>query len=215
MKVNILLADDHKILRQGIKSLLEMHDGLTVVAEAANGDEALLMARNTHPDLVIMDINMPNLNGIEATRRIKQEMPLIKILALSMHNDNQFLLNMLKAGASGYLLKDCAADELINAITVIMKNRKYISPDMVDDIVRDYILNTDKVDLSAFSILTNREREVLQRLSEGKNTKAIAFDLNVSVKTIETFRHKLEEKLGLHSIAELTKYAIREGITTL
>ena len=215
MKVNILLADDHKILRQGIKSLLELHDGFTVVAEAANGDEALKMARATDPDLIIMDINMPDVNGIDATKRIKQEMPLTKILALSMHNDNQFLLNMLKAGASGYLLKDCAADELINAITVIMKNRKYISPDMVDDMVRDYILNTDKVDLSAFSILTNREREVLQRLSEGKNTKAIAFDLNVSVKTIETFRHKLEEKLGLHSIAELTKYAIREGITTL
>ena len=209
------MADDHKILRQGIKSLLELHDGFTVVAEAANGDEALKMARATDPDLIIMDINMPDVNGIDATKRIKQEMPLTKILALSMHNDNQFLLNMLKAGASGYLLKDCAADELINAITVIMKNRKYISPDMVDDIVRDYILNTDKVDLSAFSILTNREREVLQRLSEGKNTKAIAFDLNVSVKTIETFRHKLEEKLGLHSIAELTKYAIREGITTL
>ena len=209
------MADDHKILRQGIKSLLELHDGFTVVAEAANGDEALKMARATDPDLIIMDINMPDVNGIDATKRIKQEMPLTKILALSMHNDNQFLLNMLKAGASGYLLKDCAADELINAITVIMKNRKYISPDMVDDMVRDYILNTDKVDLSAFSILTNREREVLQRLSEGKNTKAIAFDLNVSVKTIETFRHKLEEKLGLHSIAELTKYAIREGITTL
>ena len=215
MKVKILLADDHKILRQGIKSLLEMHDNLTVIAEAANGEEALQMARDTHPDLIIMDINMPNLNGIDATRRIKTEMPLIKILALSMHDDNGFLLNMLKAGASGYLLKDCASDELINAISVIMSNRKYISPEMVDDMIRDYILQTDKVDLSAFSILTNREREVLQRLSEGNSTKEIAFDLNVSVKTIETFRHKLEEKLGLHSIAELTKYAIREGITTL
>jgi len=215
MKVNILLVDDHKILRQGIKTMLEMNEGLNIVAEASDGEMALQMARENHPDLIVMDISMPNVNGIEATRRIKSEMPSIKILALSMHDDNGFLINMLKAGASGYLLKDCAADELINAISVIMSNRKYISPEMVDDMIRDYILKTDEVDLSAFSILTNREREVLQRIAEGESTKEIAFHLSVSTKTIETFHHKLEEKLGLHSIAELTKYAIREGITSL
>jgi two-component system, NarL family, response regulator NreC len=215
MKIKILLADDHKIMREGLKTILEKQPEFEVTGEASTGKEAIDVAIEKNPDVIIMDINMPDLNGIEATLRIKHEKPSIKILALSMHDDRKFLINMLKAGASGYLLKDCASDELIDAIKVIRKNRLFISPDLVDDMVRDFVMSAKISDLSVFSILTKRERDVLQRISEGRSTKEIAFDLNVSVKTVETFRYKIEDKTGLHSIAELTKYAIREGITTL
>ncbi len=215
MKIKILLADDHKIMREGLKSILEKNLDIFIAGEAGNGIEAIDLAKKIHPDIIIMDINMPDLNGIEATSRIISEMPGSRVLALSMYADRGFLIKMLKAGAKGYLLKDCASDELVNAIKVILKNRIYISPSLVDDMVRDYIQLADSVDLSAFSILTPRERDVLQRLSEGRSTKEIAFDLNLSIKTIETFRLKIQEKIGLRSIAELTKYAVREGITSL
>jgi DNA-binding NarL/FixJ family response regulator len=215
MKTKILLADDHKIMREGLKSILEKNPDIFVEGEAGNGIEAVDLAKKIHPDIIIMDINMPDLNGIDATARIISEMPGSRVLALSMYADRGFLIKMLKAGAKGYLLKDCASDELVNAIRVILKNRIYISPSLVDDMVRDYVQLADSVDLSAFSILTPRERDVLQKLSEGKSTKEIAFDLNLSIKTIETFRLKIQEKIGLHSIAELTKYAVREGITSL
>jgi DNA-binding NarL/FixJ family response regulator len=215
MIIKILLADDHNIMREGLKSILEKNPDMFVAGEAGNGIEAVDLAKKLHPDVIIMDINMPDLNGIEATARIINEMPGSRVLALSMYADRGFLIKMLKAGAKGYLLKDCASDELVNAIKVILKNRIYISPSLVDDMVRDYVQLADTVDLSAFSILTPRERDVLQKLSEGRSTKEIAFDLNLSIKTIETFRLKIQEKIGLHSIAELTKYAIREGITSL
>lgn len=215
MRIKILLADDHKIMREGLKSILEKDPDVFVAGEAGNGIEAINLAKELRPDVIIMDINMPDLNGIEATARIISEMPGSRILALSMYADRGFLIKMLKAGAKGYLLKDCASDELVNAIKVILKNRIYISPSLVDDMVRDYVQLADTVDLSAFSILTPRERDVLQKLSEGRSTKEIAFDLNLSIKTIETFRLKIQEKIGLRSIAELTKYAVREGITSL
>jgi DNA-binding NarL/FixJ family response regulator len=215
MNIKILLADDHKIMREGLKSILEKNFDMIVSGEAGNGVEAVDLAKKLNPDIIIMDINMPDLNGIEATKRIITEIPGSRILALSMYADRGFLIKMLKAGAKGYLLKDCASDELLNAIKVILKNRIYISPSLVDDMVRDYVQLADTVDLSAFSILTPRERDVLQKLSEGKSTKEIAFDLNLSIKTIETFRLKIQEKIGLRSIAELTKYAVREGITSL
>jgi len=215
VRIKILLADDHKIMREGLKSILEKDPDVFVAGEAGNGIEAINLAKELRPDVIIMDINMPDLNGIEATARIISEMPGSRILALSMYADRGFLIKMLKAGAKGYLLKDCASDELVNAIKVILKNRIYISPSLVDDMVRDYVQLADTVDLSAFSILTPRERDVLQKLSEGRSTKEIAFDLNLSIKTIETFRLKIQEKIGLRSIAELTKYAVREGITSL
>lgn len=215
MRIKILVADDHKIMREGLKSILEKNPDMFVAGEASNGVEAADLAREINPDIIIMDINMPDLNGIEATARIIAETPGTRILALSMYADRGFLIKMLKAGAKGYLLKDCASDELTSAIKVILKNRIYISPSLVDDMVRDYVQLTDTVDLSAFSILTPRERDVLQKLSEGKSTKEIAFDLNLSIKTIETFRLKIQEKIGLRSIAELTKYAVREGLTSL
>jgi len=215
LKIKILLADDHRIMRAGLRSILEKQPDMEILGEAQNGLVALRLAKELRPDLVIMDISMPDLNGIEATRRILAELAGLRVLALSMHTDRGFLLKMLKAGASGYLLKDCASEELIDAVHVIMKNRLYISPAMVDDMVRDYVQMASREDLSAFSVLTTRERDVLQRLAEGKSVKEIAHDLNISVKTVETFRHRIEDKLHLSSIAELTKYAIREGLTSL
>ena len=215
LKIKILLADDHKIMRAGLRSILEKQPDMEILGEAQNGLVALQLAKKLRPDLIIMDISMPDLNGIEATSRILAELSGLRVLALSMHSDRGFLIKMLKAGASGYLLKDCASEELIDAVHVIMKNRLYISPAMVDDMVRGYVQMASREDLSAFSVLTTRERDVLQRLAEGKSVKEIAHDLNISVKTVETFRHRIEDKLNLNSIAELTKYAIREGLTSL
>jgi DNA-binding NarL/FixJ family response regulator len=215
LKIKILLADDHKIMRAGLRSILEKEPDMEILGEAQNGLVALQLAKKLRPDLIIMDISMPDLNGIEATSRILAELSGLRVLALSMHSDRGFLIKMLKAGASGYLLKDCASEELIDAVHVIMKNRLYISPAMVDDMVRGYVQMASREDLSAFSVLTARERDVLQRLAEGKSVKEIAHDLNISVKTVETFRHRIEDKLHLNSIAELTKYAIREGLTSL
>jgi DNA-binding NarL/FixJ family response regulator len=215
IKIRVLIADDHKILREGLKLILEKNPEINIAGEACNGTQATQMAREIHPDIIIMDINMPDLNGIEATRRITDEIPGTRVLALSMNSDRGSLIRMLKAGAKGYLLKDCASDELLDAISVIMKNKVYISPMLVDDMVRDYVQLSKSVDLSAFSILTPRERDVLQKLAEGRSAKEIAFDLNLSVKTIETHKLKIQEKLGVHSLADLTKYAIREGLTSL
>jgi DNA-binding NarL/FixJ family response regulator len=215
LKIKILLADDHKIMRAGLRSILEKEPDMEILGEAQNGLVALQLAKKLRPDLIIMDISMPDLNGIEATSRILAELSGLRVLALSMHSDRGFLIKMLKAGASGYLLKDCASEELIDAVHVIMKNRLYISPAMVDDMVRGYVQMASREDLSAFSVLTTRERDVLQRLAEGKSVKEIAHALNISVKTVETFRHRIEDKLHLNSIAELTKYAIREGLTSL
>ena len=215
LKTKILLVDDHRLMRAGLRSILEKQPDMEILGEAQNGLVALQLAKELRPDLVIMDISMPDLNGIEATSRILAELSGLRVLALSMHSDRGFLIKMLKAGASGYLLKDCASEELIDAVHVIMKNRLYISPAMVDDMVRGYVQMASREDLSAFSVLTTRERDVLQRLAEGKSVKEIAHDLNISVKTVETFRHRIEDKLHLNSIAELTKYAIREGLTSL
>jgi DNA-binding NarL/FixJ family response regulator len=202
-------------MRAGLRSILEKQPDMEILGEAQNGLVALQLAKKLRPDLIIMDISMPDLNGIEATSRILAELSGLRVLALSMHSDRGFLIKMLKAGASGYLLKDCASEELIDAVHVIMKNRLYISPAMVDDMVRGYVQMASREDLSAFSVLTARERDVLQKLAEGKSVKEIAHDLIISVKTVETFRHRIEDKLHLNSIAELTKYAIREGLTSL
>ena len=214
-KIKILLADDHKILRAGLRALLERQPDLEVIGEADCGSAAVEMAKKRPPHLVIMDINMPDMNGIEATRRILKDRPGIKVLALSMHADKGFVVNMLKAGAAGYLLKDCALEELAHAIRAVMDNRIYLSPSLVNGILQDYIHVMSKDDLSVYSILTSREREVLQRLAEGKSTKEIAYDMGLSVKTVETYRHQITEKIGMTSVAELTKYAIREGLTAL
>jgi len=215
MSIRILLADDHKIMREGLRSLLEKKPDIEVVAEAEDGRKAVQLARRLRPDVVIMDVSMPDMNGIEATRRVISESPGVKVIALSIHSDRRFVAEMFRAGASGYLLKDCAFDELEHAIHSVARNRVYLNSGIAGIVVEDYVSHLQKTESSAFSNLTAREREVLQLIAEGKTTKQIAHYLNVSVKTIETHRRQIMNKLSVHSIAELTKYAIREGITPL
>jgi DNA-binding NarL/FixJ family response regulator len=215
MALKIILADDHKIVRDGLRNLLEKDPGIVVAGEAEDGREALHLVRKLAPDVVIMDIAMPDLNGIEATRQILAETRNVKIVALSMHSDKRFVSEMLKAGASAYLLKDCAFEELTTAIRTIMKGKIYLSPGIAGVVIEDYIRKGSAEAPSAFSILSDREREVLQLMVEGKSTKEIAGHLNVSAKTIETHRANIMTKLDIHTIAELTKYAIREGLTSL
>jgi len=215
MKTKILIADDHKIIREGLRALLEKQQDMEVVAEAQDGLTTVRMVNRLLPNVVIMDIGMPEINGIDATRKITADNQGVKVIALSMHSDRRFVLEMLKAGASGYLLKDSAFEELVAAIHTVMANQPYLSPRITDVVVREYLSSLPKNEQTAFTVLTSREREVLQLLAEGKTTKQTAAFLNVSVKTIETHRQQIMEKLNIHSIAELTKYAIREGLTSL
>lgn len=214
MKTRILLADDHKILRDGLRALLEMETDFEVVAEASNGDMALEMVEKLSPDVVVMDIGMPGLNGIEATQKILEKNRKVKIMALSAHSDRRYVADMLRAGASGYLVKDCAGTELARGIRTIMAGKTFLCSSTAK-VVAEHVAQSSKDDQSARSILTTREINVLQRLAEGKTTKEIAFELAISVKTVETHRANIFEKLGLSSVAELTKYALREGITSL
>ncbi len=215
MRVRIILADDHTIMREGLCALLAKQQDFQIVAEAADGRTAVMLTQELSPDVVVMDINMPALNGIEATRQIITGNPGIKVIALSMYSEKPFVIEMLKAGASGYMLKDSAFEELVHAIYTVMQGQFYLSSGIATFVVKDYLHKSSGVDFSAFSMLTGREREVLQLIAEGKNTKEIASVLNVSTKTIETHRSQVMEKLNIHSIAELTKYAIREGIISV
>lgn len=215
MDIRILLADDHKLLREGLRALIEEQENMTVVAEAEDGRSAVQLAAKLSPDIVVMDISMPGLNGIDATRRITAESPGIKVIALSMHAEQDFVVEMFKAGAAGYLLKDCAFEELILAIRAVSSKKAYLSSKLSDTMIKDYVNLFPKKKLSAFSELTAREREVLQLLAEGKSTREVAAKLNVSTKTVETFRRLIMKKLDIHSVAELTKYAIRAGLTSL
>ena len=206
-------------MREGLRALLAEQPGMEVIGEAADGRTAAQLVQQLSPDVVIMDISMPDLNGIEATRQITAKLTDVKIIALSVHSNNRFVAEMLKAGAAGYLLKDCALEELAGAIRTVVTNRIYLGPGIADVVVEDYMRHlsaTESPTESApFSVLSARQREVLQLLAEGKTTKQIASSLYVSVKTIETHRRQIMRKLDIHSIAELTKYAIREGLTSL
>ncbi|MDO8282938.1 MAG: response regulator transcription factor [Thermodesulfovibrionia bacterium] len=213
--IKILIADDHKIMRDGLRTLLEKQADFQIVAEAGDGRTAVKMAQELSPDLIVMDASMPDMNGIEATRQIISSIPGIKIIALSMHSDRHYIVEMLKAGASGYVLKDCAFDELISAMRSVLDDAMYLSPKITDTILTEYINDVPFKNISAFSSLTNREREVLQLIAEGNTTKEIAGLLGISIKTVETHRQQLMNKLKIHSIAGLTKYAVREGLTSL
>ena len=215
MKIRVILADDHHIVRQGLRSLLKNSPDIDIIAEAGDGRETVRLAEELSPDLIIMDVAMPRLNGIEATRQIIAKAPSCKVVALSMYADSQFIIRMLMAGASAYVLKDCAFEELEQAIRTAAANQTYLSPRIVDALVKNYIRHAQLNNSSPFSILTARERAVLQLMAEGKSTKEIAAYLRLSTKTIETYRKKVTDKLNIHSIAELTKYAIREGLTSL
>ena len=216
MGITILVVDDHKILRQGLRTLLAREVDMEVLAEAEDGRDAVRLVRELSPQVVIMDVGMPDLNGIEATRQILQESPETKVIALSMHSDRRFVTNMIKAGASGYLLKDSAFEELATAIRVVMARKTYLSHEIAHVVVKDYVQGGgSKDDLSVFSVLSPREREVLQLMAEGKINRQIAEILNVSLKTVETHRQQIMNKLEIHNIVELTKYAIREGLASL
>lgn len=215
MSMRIILADDHKIIRDGLRTLIENQSHMEVVGEAENGRQAVEMTLELVPDVVVMDVTMADLNGIEATRQIHKEQPSVKVIALSMHSDRRFVKGMLEAGASGYLLKDCAFEELARAIHSVISNETYLSPGITDIVVKGYLQKSSITSASAFSTLTAREREVLQLLAEGRSTKMIAESLYVSIKTVETHRQRIMDKLNTHSIAELTKYAVREGLTSL
>jgi len=215
MNIKVLIADDHKIIRDGLRALIEKQKDMKVVAEASNGCEAIEQIAETRPNIVVMDVSMPDLNGVEATRRIITANSQIKVIALSMHSDRRFVAEMLRAGASGYLLKDCAFEELGHAIRLVAKNRTYLSPGITDVVIGDYLKQVNGQEKSVFSVLTAREREILQLLAEGNTTKQIAVHCYVSVKTVETHRQHIMEKLDIHSLPELTKYALREGLTSL
>jgi two-component system, NarL family, response regulator NreC len=214
MNIQVLIADDHQIVREGLRSLLEKEPGIKLVGEAEDGRQTLRLARELTPDVIIMDVAMPDLNGIEATRQIVAEFPTIKVIALSMHDDRRFVLNMIKAGAKGYLLKDNTFKDLAKAIRVVVTNKTYLSSEIADIVVKDYLATSTSQESSAFYLLSPREREVLQLIAEGKTTNQIGEHLHVSIKTAETHRSQIMAKLKVKGVAELTKYAIREGLTT-
>jgi len=215
MSIKVLLVDDHAIIREGLRSLLEKQPEMEVIADTDDGRRAIELVRELLPNIVIMDISMPGLNGIEATRQIIAEFPDVKVIALSIHSKRRFVADMLSAGATGYILKECLFDELVQAIKAVAAGGRYFSPRITDVVVSDYVKRLSATTDSPFEALKTREREVLQLVAEGKSTKQIALDLHVSTKTIEANRRQIMEKLNIHSVAELTKYAVREGLTTL
>jgi two-component system response regulator NreC len=215
MEVRILIADNHMVVREAICSILSNEFGMDIVGEAEDGRVAIQLARELHPDVIIMETSMPNLNGIEATRQIVQELPKVKVIALSAHWDRRSVCEMLKAGASGYLPKRCAFQELVSAIQNVVSNRTYLSSHISGLVIDEYLQRAAEQGKSAYSVLTDREREVLQLIAEGKTTKRIAMELYVSPKTIEWHRSQLMKKLHIESIAELVKYAISEGLTSV
>lgn len=215
MSIKILLADDHEIVRYGLRCLIEEQPDMEVVGDVENGRMAIDLAQRLKPNVVIMDISMPDMNGFEATRRIRRKVPETKIIVLSMHHKRQFVVDMLKAGVSGYILKTKVHDDLIRAIKAAAANEAYLSSSITGIVACDYVSNLSTSDQSPFAVLTPREREVLQLISEGKSTKESALHLKVSVKTIESTRRQIMHKLNIHNVADLTKYAINEGITSL
>jgi DNA-binding NarL/FixJ family response regulator len=215
MSIKVLLVDDHAIIREGLRSLLDKQPEMEVIADTDDGRKAIELVRELLPNIVIMDISMPGLNGIEATRQITADFPDVKVIALSIHSKRRFVADMLSAGATGYILKECLFDELVQAIKAVAAGGRYLSPRITDVVVSDYVKRLSATTESPFEALNAREREVLQLVAEGKSTKQIALELHVSTKTIEANRRQIMEKLNIHSVAELTKYAVREGLTAL
>jgi DNA-binding NarL/FixJ family response regulator len=215
MSIKILLADDHHIIRQGIRALLEAQKDFEIVAEADDGRTAVKLVRQHNPDVIIMDVSMPDLNGIDATRQILRETDKAKVIALSMYSDKRFIKGMLEAGASGYLLKNCVAAELISAIRSVMKGQKYLSPQILGEVVEGYLEHLSGNKAESDSPLSSREREIVQLVAEGKDSRQIAECLHISPKTVESHKRRIMEKLEIHSVAMLTKFAIRQGLTSV
>jgi DNA-binding NarL/FixJ family response regulator len=212
-KIRILLADDHKLMRSGLRVLLEQQADLTVVAEASDGREAVALVVSHKPDVLVMDIGMPNLNGIEAATQVTHNHPEISIVMLSMHSDESYVLRALKAGARGYLLKDSAEADLIHAVHSVAEGKSFFSPAVSKVLLDDYVRKLKRSGTEdPYDLLTPREREVLQLVAEGKSNKDAAQMLNLSVYTVETHRSNIMEKLNLHGVPELILYAVRKGI---
>lgn len=215
MSIKVLLVDDHQIIREGLRVMLEKEHDITIVGEAEDGRMAERLAGELVPDVIIMDVAMPDLNGIEATRQITAKGSGIKIIALSMHDDRRFVLNMLQAGAAGYILKDDVFKSLSKAIRMVMSNKSYFSNQIADMVDSNYFTSPTRMRSADSQVLSGREREVLQLVAEGKTSNQIAEDLHISAKTVETHRQQVMHKLNIKNVAELTKYAIREGLTML
>jgi len=215
MPIKILLADDHTVMQSALRTLLDKKSDMEVVAEARNGREAVHLAAQLQPDVAIIDVSMPDLNGVDATHQILAERPEIRVLGLSMHSAEAFVIGMLRAGAAGYLLKDCAPEELCYAIRAAYRNQTYLSPPIASIVTGQYRRDSGEAGVSNGTLLTHREREIVQLLAEGKTSKGIAAGINLSVRTVETYRRQIMNKLNVSSIAHLTKFAIRHGITSL
>jgi len=213
--MRVLLVDDHKIIRDGLRAILEKQPEIDVVGEAADGHEAIECAQKTGPDVIVMDVSMRGLNGIDATARIVSEFPGIKVIGLSMNSDRRYVLAMLSAGAGGYILKDAASQELIHALRTVAAGHTYLSPEITGIVVDTAVHASRPAEAAAASALSTREREVLQLLAEGQTSKDIAAQLHIAVTTVDTHRRQIMCKLKIRTIAELTKYAIREGLTSL
>lgn len=215
MKMKILIADDHAIVRQGLRALIDKEEDMMVGAEAGTGAEAIRLTREERPDVIVMDISMPDVNGIDATRSITAEFPEVKVLALSMESDRRFVVEVLKAGANGYVLKDAAFSELATAIRAVAAGETYLPPRVTTLLIKEFLQRIPDEVPATYENLSAREREILQLIADGSNAKEIAFAFGVSVKTVENQRHSIMKKLDLFSIAELTKYAVRQGLTSL
>lgn len=213
--MRILIADDHGIVREGLKSLIEHQSDMEVIAEAEDGRAAVELAKELCPDVVVMDISMPALNGMEATRLILQENKNIKVIALSMHSDKHIVMEALEAGASAYILKSYLFDELIRALEKVTQDGYYLSPRITNVVIDDYVCKTRKSESTVKPKLTSRERQITQLVAEGKTIKEIARILHISSKTADANRRQIMSKLNMSSVAELTKYAVREGLTSL
>jgi len=211
--IRILLADDHAVMRSGLRALLQQQEDFQVVGEASDGREAVSMSESTKPDVVVMDLTMPNLNGTEASRQITTKQPETAVVVLTMHSDEAYVLRALKAGARGYLLKESAEAELISAIRAVQQGKAFFSPAVSKVLVQDYVRQLQDKDIEdSYELLTPRERELLQLIAEGKSNKDVANILNLSVYTVETHRGNIMEKLGLHTVPELILYAVRKGV---
>jgi RNA polymerase sigma factor (sigma-70 family) len=213
MNIRVLLADDHGVVRKGLRFLLERQPDMEIVGEAADGREAVRLAEASNPDIVIMDIAMPLLNGIEATAQIVKRNPAIAVIILSVHSDEDYLLSSLNAGAKGYLLKDSAEEDLVRAIQAVRKGTPFFSPEIAKTMLEDYMRFLQQRNLQdSYDLLTEREKEVLQLLAEGKSNKEVASILDVSVYTVDSHRTHLMQKLNLHNTAEIVLYAVRKKI---
>ena len=216
MSIKVMLVDDHKMISEVLSALLEREADMEIVAIADNGREAISKARETKPDIIVMDVSMPEMNGLESCRRIMTETPESRILVLSMHAEREYVVEALKAGAKGYIQKMSAFKTLVGAIRSVQENNGFLDSIITGVVLKDYIEHLNEPGApNQHSSLSSREREVLQLIAEGKNTKEIAFSLDISPKTVETHRRQIMQKLKLSNVADLTRYAIREGITSL